>query len=125
MADHVAGARRVLDDVLEDFTVLSRVQLTRGHETLRGLRVAENGGQRLVQLVGHRGRQFAHDGHARNVRQFLAMPERVQFRLLAGGDVKRSAHHPGRLPAWSRSTRPRAAIQRTVPSGNIPRYSPT
>ena len=96
MTDDVAGTRGVVRDVLEDLAKLRHVGVTRGEEPLRRLRVGEHGGQRLVQFMRHGSGELAHDGNARNVRDFLAMALHLGIRLLALGDVQQHAQHLAR-----------------------------
>ena len=68
-ADDLAGALVLADDVAQDLAELLVAGLALGEEALRRLGVAENGGQRLVQLMGERAGQFAQHRHARQMRQ--------------------------------------------------------
>src|SRR4029453_19102323 len=85
--DDPARTLVVVDDVLQDLPYLEEIGRRRLQEAQAGLRVGENPGQRLVQLVSQGGSQFAHRRAPREVRQFLAAPLRFELGTLALGDV--------------------------------------
>ena len=66
-------------------------------EALGRLRVAEDGGERLVQFVRQRAGELAEHGHAREMREFAAPFVQLLFRLLARRDVKGDAAHVNRF----------------------------
>src|SRR5438046_9487672 len=109
--DDFAGALVLADDVIENFAHLGDVGLAVGENSLRSLRVTKDGAERQVKFVGNRARKFAERGHAREVRQLVALTRRLLFGLLAFSDVERSAAHT----SW-----PTVAIELDVPAPGAP-----
>ena len=68
--DHLARAVALLDDALERGPGL--VEIGRGvrEPTERGIAVGDHGGERLIDLVGDRCREFAHRRQPRHAREF-------------------------------------------------------
>ena len=64
-ANDLAGTLHLVDDVAENLPQLVKICRVTGQETLRGLGVAENGGQRLIQFVGDRTGQLSEHQAAR------------------------------------------------------------
>ena len=85
--DHLAGALVVFANVGEDVAQLAEGRRVLLEEQLRRFGVGEDGGQRLVQLVRHGRGQFAHGGHAGDVRQFCPLTRHLGFGQLALGNV--------------------------------------
>ncbi len=75
--NHFAGAPVLLDDLLEDLPDLGRVRMRCRDQPASGLRVAEDGGQRLVQLVCDGGPEFADPRHHVAVRELAEVPVHV------------------------------------------------
>ena len=76
-----------MGDGLHDFSQLLKVRRIAEQESPRRARVGEDGGERLVQLVGQRNRELAGDRHARQVRQVALLLVNLQFGRLARRDV--------------------------------------
>ena len=70
-----------------------------GQDAARRLGVAEDGRERLVQLVGDGGRQLTDPGHGVDVRDLVEVPLRLAFDTLAGGHVLVRQHRATRRPA--------------------------
>ena len=73
-ADDFTRAAIVFHDVLKDGPELSDIRRVGSKETLRGLGVAEDRRERLIQLMRQRRRELAHRGDSRYVSEFVALP---------------------------------------------------
>src|SRR6202022_3911764 len=81
--DYLGGPPIVRYDVAQDLAHLFEIRGGGGEQVFGHLRVAEDRGQRLVQVVGQ-GRGGAAEGrHPADVRQVLAKPLRLELPLLA------------------------------------------
>ena len=110
----ISPARRsVADDVREDGAKLDEVGRVLRHEALARLRIAEDAGERLVQLVREGTRERAQGGHAGKMRQFLTLPLRFRIGLFLPRDVHRDAEYSRRLRRRRRAV---AATARGDPS---------
>jgi hypothetical protein len=58
----VVGAQIILSDIFEDLAHQGHIRLGLAQEQVGGFDVAEDGAQRLRDLVGHRCRYFAYQG---------------------------------------------------------------
>ena len=85
--DHRAGSFVVPDDVVERRPQQLHVQWLTIEEAPRGLRVAEDGRQRLAQLVRERARQLAQHRDPAQVRQLAPLRAGFQLRAPPFGDV--------------------------------------
>ncbi len=70
--NHLAGADVIGDDVFEDVSNVLKVYGFLGEQAFRRLRVAENGRERLIQLVRKGARELAEHGHSSQMRHLLA-----------------------------------------------------
>ena len=86
--DHLTRPLVVLDDVFQDLAHLRQVGGAGAEKTLRRLHVAQNGGERLIELVRQRRRQLAHRGEARHVGKLRAMALRLVLRVFPLRDVE-------------------------------------
>ena len=77
--DHLARALVGGDDVLQDLREDLRLGGLVGEEVLRRLRVAEDRGERLVQLVGDAAGELAQHRHARKMRELQALLARLEL----------------------------------------------
>jgi len=84
---HSAGAFVVPHDIVENRVQFVRITFAILEKAPRGLGIAENGGQRLIQFVGNGGGQFAEGGDPHGVGQFVAQLLFAHFRALAGHDI--------------------------------------
>ena len=91
--DHLTRPVVVLDDVFQDLAHLRQVGGAGAEKTLRRLHVAQNGGERLIELVRQRRRQLAHRREARHVGKLRAMALRLVLRRAAFLDGGRQEHH--------------------------------
>ena len=121
--DDLARALVVLADVGEDGAHLLEVRRALLQQQLGGLRVAQDGSQRLVQLVSQARSQLGHRGQATDVGQLGLQSQHLDFALLAGGDVHADTQHAHASVHGGVCTRPFAAIHRWLPSGRTTRYS--
>ena len=71
-ANGLVGPQVVLADVGEDFPQLFERWMLGAQQDLRGLGVAENGAQRLIDFVRHDGRELADGCEARGLRKLPA-----------------------------------------------------
>ena len=62
------------------------------HDAPRRLRVAQDGGERLIQLVRDRGRQLADPRHHVDVRELVKVTMDLGFDAFAGGDIEMRQH---------------------------------
>ena len=85
--DDLARAVVVPADVGEDGAHLLQVRRTPRQQELGGLRIAQDGPERLVQLVRQTRRQLGHGGHATGMGQLGLQLQHFGFGPLAGGDV--------------------------------------
>src|ERR1700690_293231 len=76
--DDLPGPTVVADDLLEYLAQLVHIERFARNHQLRSLRIAQYGGQRLLQLVRKRAGEFSQKGHARQMRQLLL--QLFQFR---------------------------------------------
>ena len=121
--DHFAGALVVLDDVGQDLAHFVEVGRLTGHEALRGLGVAQDAHERLVDLVRERARELAQRRHARQMRELVALLLDLALEPTACGDVERHPAQQRGAPACAASAWPRTAIQRTPPLRSTTRNS--
>ena len=78
------GAAVRLGDVREAGAHFVQVDVVVGKKAQAGLRVAEDGGERLIQLVRERGGEFAEQRDAADAREFgLLLVRAFEFRELA------------------------------------------
>ena len=91
--DHLTRPVVVLDDVFQDLAHLRQVGGAGAEKTLRRLHVAQNGGERLIELVRQRRRQLAHRGEARHVGKLRAMALRLVLGRAPFLDGGRQEHH--------------------------------
>ena len=63
-SDHLARSLVIADDVVETRSQLLEIRLRARQQALRRLRVDEDAGQRLAQLVRERRGELAHAGDA-------------------------------------------------------------
>ena len=82
----------------EDGLHLGQIRRLLEEHLLRGLGIAEDDAERLVQLVGQRAGQHAHRVHARQVHQVVAQFPGFRFRLLLRGDIANHAEGADRAP---------------------------
>ena len=94
--DDLSGAAVLADDVREDRANLSEVGRILRHEALAGLRIHEDAGERLAQLVREGTRERAQRGRAGKMRQFLPLQLRLGASLLLARDVHRDAEYSRR-----------------------------
>ena len=87
MIDDLARAVVVPADVGEDGAHLLQVRRAPRQQELGGLRIAQDGPERLAQLVRQARRQLGHGGHATDVGQLGAQSQHFGLVLLAGRDV--------------------------------------
>ena len=71
-ANHLVGAQIIVADVGDDFAQQVERRILATQQRLGGFRVAQDRAQRLIDFVGHHGRELAHRREPRGVRQ-LAM----------------------------------------------------
>ena len=71
-AHDLAGALAVLDHVLDRAARLAEVGDLARQPAQAGLAVGDDGGQRLVDLMGDRGRELAQGGDARHMGELAA-----------------------------------------------------
>ena len=97
--DHFPGAPVIVDNVAQDLPDFADVLNAAREEPLRGLCIAENRGQRLIQFVGNRARQFSKHCHSGEVCEFPAQQSRLPVCavLLAEGDWITPAELPDSL----------------------------
>src|SRR5688572_14092233 len=87
LVDHLASPPVVLHDVLKYLAYLFQVGRVGVEKALRRLGVTENGGERLVQLMGQRRREFSHRRDASDVGQLCTLPGRFEFSFFVVSDV--------------------------------------
>src|SRR6266542_7070883 len=85
--DHLAGSLVILDNILQDLLHLFEVRRHGREKPLCRLRIAEDRGQGLVQLMSQRRGEFADRRHPGDVAQLLAEPLHLQFRPPARQDI--------------------------------------
>ena len=95
--DDFARALVLGHDVGENLPHLRKIGRVLREIMLGRLRIAEDGGERLVQLVRQRAGQLAEHGHAREMREFAAPFVQLLLRLLARRDVEGHAAHEDRF----------------------------
>jgi hypothetical protein len=84
-------------DVGKNVARLGEIGRLLREQALCRLRIGENDGQRLVQLVRQGVGELSHGRHARNMRQFSLQSLQLRFSLFAFSDVNRNAAQPERL----------------------------
>ena len=72
-ADYLSRATIILDNIVQNLAQFSWVARIGREQTLRGLGIAANRGERLIQFMGQGRREFAHGGDARYVGELVAM----------------------------------------------------
>src|SRR5205823_1818846 len=77
--EYRAGSLAILGDVLQCLAHLPEVEAATTEHALDGLRVADDRTERLVDLMGDRGRQFSHQGDAPDMEELL--PQTPQLLL--------------------------------------------
>ena len=77
--NHLPGPSGIAADVAKNLAELDTGSLL--EEPASRLGVHRDGRQRLVELVGERGRQLAQGGDPQRMRQLLALPMRLLLRL--------------------------------------------
>ena len=93
LTNHLAGPLSGRHDVRQDGVQIPHLQPAVRQQPLSRLRIAEDGGERLVKLVGERRREFPECHYPHHVRQFLALAQDFQLHLLALGDIDRGPQH--------------------------------
>ena len=86
--DHLARPVAVLDDGLHRAARLVQVGRVAVEPALTGCGVGDDGGQRLVHLMGDRGGEFPQCRHARNMRKFRLRLMQSFFGSLSRGDIR-------------------------------------
>ena len=93
--DDIGRADIGAHDVIQDFTQFFEVGSLAGDQALRGLRIAENDRERLVDFMGQRTRKLAHRRHACDVGHLLALPFRLGRECALGTDIDTDSHEMG------------------------------
>ena len=100
--DDLARAAVRRHDVREDGLHLGHIRRFLEEQFLRGLGIAEDDAERLVQLMGQRAGQHAQRVHARQVRQVVAQFLGFPLCPFGFGDVSRDLNCTMMFPAASR-----------------------
>jgi hypothetical protein len=87
MTDDAAGAHGLLDDFFKSAGQHPGIGLILVQQRHARLRVGHDGGQRLVEFVGHVGGQLHRQTEPRHLGQFHLLPPELIFGQFAGGDV--------------------------------------
>ena len=95
MVDQLPGPLVGLDDLRQDGADLRDVGRVVRQKALRRLGIAQDGGQRLVQLVGERARELGERGHPRQMGQLHALLALLHFGLPPCRDVAHDADGTG------------------------------
>src|SRR5262249_30713564 len=87
----LAGAPVFMNDVFENVTKLGLIRRALVEEVYCRLGVRQDGGERLVDLVGDRAGEFTQRVDAHQMRDFLALQPGFGFRGFLLGDVDESS----------------------------------